>query len=210
MKETPQIHDRRAPANASGKEQPEFKRLKLLAYALGIRRVTVSPASAIPHLQGFFCQGSEVHSQFLREWGLSCSQIRSITRKDGTVLLIDYEACFDAGACRTLSHEIGHHIFERLAGLTEHEINLPVSKHMCSFFPSDPYVQENRSEICAECFAEYLTNCPVKPEVEHHCVSILRRIHLQNPNAAKLIHLHRETKTPPARDAKLGTRSLAR
>jgi hypothetical protein len=191
MNETPKAHDRREATKSSSKEQPEFKRLKLLAYALGIQRVILFPASAIPHLRAFFCQGSEVHSQFLREWGLSCSQIRSITRKNGALLLIDYQTCFDVGACRTLSHEIGHHIFERLAGLTEQEIKLPVSKHMCGFFPSDPYVRENRSEICAECFAEYLTTCAIKPAVEHYCVSILRRIHLQNPNAAKRIHLHR-------------------
>ena len=191
MEKTRKTEDRRQPPKASSKEQPEFKRLKLLAYALGIRRVTVSPASAIPHLQAFFCQGSEVHSRFLREWGLSCNQIRSITRKNGTVLIMDYQACFDAGACRTLSHEIGHHIFECLAGLTEQEMNLPVSTHMCRLFPRDSYLQENRSEIFAECFAEYLTSCPIKPGVEHYCVSILRRIHLQNPNAARLIHLHR-------------------
>jgi hypothetical protein len=105
-------YDRRELAKAWRKERQEFNRLKRLARALGIEKVVVSPESALPDREGWyvFC-GWEMDSLSAQEWGLSEEQIRSLNRKEGPVILIDYHSCAEQGASRTLAHEIGHHLY---------------------------------------------------------------------------------------------------
>jgi hypothetical protein len=91
-----------------------------------------------------------------------------------------------------LSHEIGHHIF-RLAEFTERERNASVSEAMRRFFPFDTYLHQSRDEICAECFAEYLTVSTIKSSIERHCDSVLRQVRVHNPYTAKLIESYRRT-----------------
>lgn len=178
-------------------EQPEFNRLKRLARDLGVARVIVAPESANPP-NGF--QGQYIYddqsSNWLEQWGLSSGQISSTERivfNGGAVILVSYNAWIDFGACHTLAHEIGHHIYN-LAQFTPKERSLPVTSAMCRFFPDDTYVHQSRDEICAECFAFYLTRAPLKKSVEGDCDSILRRVRSHNPNAANLIESYRATK----------------
>jgi len=187
----PEDYDRRELAKTWKKERAEFSRLERLARALGIEKVVVSPESALPDREGWYVScGWEVDSMSARRWGLSKEQIHSINRKEGPVILIDYHSCDEQGASRTLAHEIGHHIY-RMAEFTGQEIDAPVSKTMRRFFPLDIYVHQSRDEICAECFAKYLTVSTIKNGIRRHCDSILRKVLVHNPSAAKLIESYR-------------------
>jgi len=194
-KKDPEAGDRRELAKAWKEEKPEFNRLKRLARALGIEKVVVSPDSASPHFQGYYIPCGwdwEVDSLAERAWGLSEEQTHSINRKEGPVILIDCRSCFEQGASSTLAHEIGHHLY-RLAQFTEKEQSTPVTETMKGFFPHNEYLHQSRDEICAECFAEYLTVPALRSGVERHCDSILRKVRIHNPNAAKLIESYGRT-----------------
>jgi len=183
----PEVYDRRELAKAWREERQEFNRLKRLARALGIEKVVVSPESASPDLRGYYIYcGWEVDSLSAQGWGLPKEQIRSINRKEGPLILIDYHSCSEQGASHTLAHEIGHHLY-RLAQFTEEEQSTPVTETMKGLFPHDEYLHQSRDEICAECFAEYLTLPALRSGVERHCDSILRKVRVHNPNAAKLM-----------------------
>lgn len=173
-------------------ERAEFNQLKRLARATGIERVIVSPESALPDLDGLyvpseFCQLDFNPSRWVREWGLSKSQIRMIQNRIGAIVLINYHSCDEQVSSRTLAHEIGHHIY-RLARFTK---KAPVTKTMKGFFPNDEYVHQNRDEICAECFSEYLTKVPLRKAVEEHCEGILRRVNRHDPAAVKHVREYR-------------------
>lgn len=166
----PEAYDRRELAKVWRGERPEFNRLKRLARALGIEKVVVSPESALPDLKGWYVySGWEVDSLSAQGWGLSKNQIRSINRKEGPAILIDYHSCSEQGASRTLGHEIGHHLY-RLAQFT---------------------ADQRRDEICAECFAEYLTVPAPRSVIKRHCDSILQKVRVHNPKAAKLVASYR-------------------
>jgi hypothetical protein len=194
----PEAYERREMAKAWKEEQPEFNRLMRLAIDLQIQKVIVSPYSALPQHDGYYVEcGLEVDSESasmserdggLREWGLSEEQIRSINRSDRSVILISYWA---ANPCRTLAHEVGHHV-ECLAGLTEQEKDRPTTKTMRRLFPFDTSLHEDCSEINAECFAEFLTCSDLRRGIAKHCDSILKRLRVQNPKAARLIEMHRQ------------------
>lgn len=172
-------------------ERAEFNRLKRLARAIGIEKVIVSPESALPDLKGWYVySGWGVDSLSAQGWDLSEEQIRSINRKKGPVILIDYHSCYEQGASHTLAHEIGHHVF-RLARFTQEEQNTPVTETMKGFFPNDEYVHRDRDEICAECFAEYFTKVPLRKAVEQHCESVLRRVCRHDPAVVKLVREYR-------------------
>jgi hypothetical protein len=190
---------RRELAKLWKEEGVEFNQLKRLARAIGIEGVFVSPSSASLDLKGWYVYcGWEVDSMSAREWGLSKEQIHSINRKEGPVILIDYHSCAEQGASRTLSHEIGHHLY-RLAKFKEDEQSTPVTETMKGFFPHDEYLHQSRDEICAECFAEYLTVPTTKSGIKRHCDSILRKVRVHNPNAAKLIESYRGQIAPELR-----------
>jgi len=186
--------DRRELAKLWKEEQAEFNQLKRLARAIGIEGVLVSPYSASPDLRGWYVYcGWEVDSLSARSWRLSKKQIHSINRKEGPVVFTNYDTALgDPGACHALAHEIGHHIY-RMAEFTKREINAPVSELMRRCFPLDIYVHQSRDEICAECFANYLTVPTIKNSFKNHCDSILRKVRVHNPNAAKLIESYRRT-----------------
>jgi len=185
--------DRRELSKLWKEERAEFQRLKRLARAIGIKGVFVSLSSASPDLKGWYVScGWEMDSLSAREWGLSKKQIHSINRKEGPVILIDYHSCAEQGASRTLAHEIGHHIY-RLAEFAEQERNGSVSEAMRRFFPFDTYVHQSRDEICAECFAKYLTVPTIKNGIKRHCDSIVRKVRVHNLNAAKFIESYRRT-----------------
>ncbi|SRR6266566_208149 len=186
-----ETYDRCELAKLWKEERAEFNQLKRLARAIGIERVLVSPYSASPDRKGWYVYcGWEVDSLSAQGWVLSKKQILSINRKEGPVILIDYHSCSEQGASHTLAHEIGHHIY-RLAEFTEQERNGSVSEAMRRFFPFDTYVHQSRDEICAECFAKYLTVPTIKDGIKRHCDSILRKVRVHNPNAAKLIESYR-------------------
>jgi len=183
--------DRRELAKLWKEEQAEFNQLKRLARAIGIEGVLVSPYSASPDLKGWYVYcGWEVDSLSAQGWGLSKEQIRSINHKEGPVILIDYHSCSEQGASHTLAHEIGHHLY-RLAQFTGKEQSTPVTETMKGFFPHDEYLHQSRDEICAECFAKYLTVPTIKNSIKRHCDSILRKVRVHNTNAAKLIESYR-------------------
>jgi hypothetical protein len=127
-------------------EQPEFSRLKNLALALGVEEVIVSPDSPLD-FQGLYigawseCEDSEP----AREWGLSERKIRSLNHKSGTVILVNSWSVFEHGACHTLAHEIGHHIYG-LAQFTAKKRTKPVTETMRRFFPFDTYVHCIKAE----------------------------------------------------------------
>ena len=183
--------DRRELAKLWKEEQAEFNQLKRLARAIGIEGVLVSPYSASPDLKGWYVYcGWEVDSLSAQGWGLSKEQIRSINHKEGPVILIDYHSCSEQGASHTLAHEIGHHLY-RLAQFTGKEQSTPVTETMKGIFPHDEYLHQSRDEICAECFAKYLTVPTIKNSIKRHCDSILRKVRVHNTNAAKLIESYR-------------------
>jgi hypothetical protein len=186
------LHDELA--RAWKEEKPEFNRLKRLARALRIEKVIVSPESASPDFRGYYIYcGWEINTLFAQKWGLSKEQFHSINHKEGPAILIDSDTALgDPGACQALAHEIGHHIY-RMAKFTEQEINAPISETMRRLFPFDTYVHQSRDEICAECFAHYLTGANLKSGVERHCDSVLCRVRVHNPSAAKLIESYRRT-----------------
>jgi len=190
----PEAYDRRILAKAWKEERTEFKQLERLARAIRIERVIVSPYLALPNFHGLyipseFCQW-DLNPKLALEWGLSKSQIRAIKNRAGAVILIEYRFCLDLGVCRTLAHEIGHHLY-RLAKFTKEEQSIPVTKAMKGFFRFDTYVHQSRDEICAECFAKYLTAPIIKNGIKRYCDSILRKVRVHNPNAAKLIESYR-------------------
>jgi hypothetical protein len=185
------LHDELA--KAWKEEQAEFNQLKRLARALEIEKVIVSPESASPDFQGYYIYcGWELNTLFARKWGLSKEQINSINRKEGPAILIDSDSCFEQGASRTLAHEIGHHLY-RLAQFTKEEKSMSVTKTMKGFFPNDEYLHQSRDEICAESFSEFLTVPALRTSIKRHCDSILQKVRVHNPNAAKLIESYRRT-----------------
>jgi len=197
-----EAHERCELAKLWKEERAVFNQLKRLARAIGIERVLVS---ASLDLEGRYVHcGWEVDCLSVQEWGLSKEQIRSINRREGPVILIDYYSCCEQGASHTLAHEIGHHIY-RLAEFTERERNASVSEAMRRFFPFDTYLHQSRDEICAECFAEYLTVPTTKNGIKRHCDWILRKVRVHNPNAAKLIESY--GKHVPKRSQGLCSRS---
>jgi hypothetical protein len=190
----PEAYDRHIIAVAWKEERTEFNQLERLARAIGIERVIVSPYLALPNFHGLyipseFCQW-DLNPKLALEWGLSKSQIRTIKNRAGAVILIEYRFCLDYGVCRVLAHEIGHHLYS-LAKFTKEEQSTSVTKMMKGFFPRDEYLQ-NRDEICAECFAEYLTVPDLKSGIKGHCDSVLCRVRVHNPNAEKLIESYRK------------------
>jgi hypothetical protein len=62
---------------------------------------------------------------------------------------------------------------------------------MKGFFPHDEYLHQSRDEICAECFAEYLTVPALRSGIKRHCDSVLRRVLVHNRNATKFIESYR-------------------
>jgi hypothetical protein len=160
-------------------EQPEFNRLKNLALALGVEEVIVSPDSPL-NLQGRYigAWSESEDSDLARESGLSEWKIRSLNRKSGTVVLVNSWSVFEHGACHTLAHEIGHHIYW-LAQFTAKQRTKPVTETMRQFFPFDTYVHQSREEICAESFAFYLTG-PVEKNIVRYCESVLRLVPKQH------------------------------
>jgi len=155
-------------------ERSEFNRLKSLALAIGVEEVIVSPDSATPERRGLYIPDWAEDAELAREWGLPERKTRSLDRKSGTVILINYWSIVEQGACHTLAHEIGHHIYD-LAEFTSHERSRPVTAVMRGFFPFDAYVHQDCDEICAESFAHYLTGAANK-DVARHCESVLRRV----------------------------------
>jgi hypothetical protein len=179
------------------KEQSEFNQLKRLAHDLGVARVIVAPNP-----------GNDFHGQYIydelstswpEKWGLTSRQ-NTLTERFVTngeaVIFIGYYAVFDQGACHILAHEIGHHIYQ----MARYAQQVPVSNMMSRFFPGpgDTYFHKNRDEICAECFAFYLTGAPFKKTIERHCDSILRRVRANDPKAANLIKSHRQNRVSNA------------
>lgn len=199
----PEAYERREMAKAWKEEQPDFKRLKRLASALGVGEVLVSPTSVNPELQGLYNDGwdsvwhpsgwgpSPDEFELAKEWGLSRKKIRSLNRRGDAVIFINYWN-FERGGCYVLAHEIGHHVYQ-LARFTWKEQKRPVQRIMRRYFRWDTYVHQTRDEMCAECFAEFLTCSNLRRGVAKHCESILQRLRVQNPRAAKLIEMHRHS-----------------
>jgi hypothetical protein len=195
--------DRREMAKAWKEEQPEFNRLKRLALALGVREVIVSPVSVQPELQGLYNDGwdyvwhpsgwgpSPDEFELAKEWGLSKKKIRSLNRRGDAIIFINYWT--ECGGCYVLAHEIGHHIYQ-LARFTWKEQKPTVPTTLRRYFRWDTYVHQTRDEMCAECFAEFLTCSNLRRGIAKHCDSILKQLRDHNPNAAKLIEMHRQDK----------------
>jgi hypothetical protein len=192
----PEAYDRRILAEAWKEERTEFNQLERLARAIGIESMIVSRYAAFPTFHGVYipseiCQWDFNNAnQWALQWGLSKSQIRAIKNRAGAVILIEYRSCLDPGTCRTLAHEIGHHLY-RLTKFTKEEQSIRVTKTMEGFFRFDSYVHQSRDEICAECFAKYLSVPTIKIGIRRHCDSILRKVRVHNPNPAKLIESYR-------------------
>ncbi len=163
----------------------EFNRLKRLARAIGVQKVVVTPSSlSNPILDSvYFSSGLGLDSVIKQDWGLTKEEINLLNKKEGGVILIFYLA---DPFCRHFAHEIGHHIYD-LAEFTKEEQSTSVTKTMKGFFPHDEYLHQSRDEIYAECFAEYLTVPALRSGIKRYCDSVLRRVRLHNPNAAKLI-----------------------
>jgi len=198
----PEAANRREIAQAWKEERESFNKLKRLARRLGIKKMIVAPESATTGYMGFYLSDKAdwtwgakagTTARFRREWGLSSAQTRLVDRvvlgRSRPVIFINRYACFE-GASRILAHEMGHHIFD-LAGFTSKETNAPVSSAMRRFFPHDTYVQSSRDEICAECFALYLTGSALRKGIRRHCVRILRRVRHRDKNAVKLLESQR-------------------
>jgi len=136
-------------------------------------------------------RNSEKHA---RQWGLSKARERSIADRKEAVVLISREYDPENTLCRTLAHEIGHHICH-LAKFTPEQLNASVTKTMRRFFPADIYLkrQKSQEEFHSECFAEYLTVSAIKHGIERECEAILSRVRRHNPDAAKLVEQYRTT-----------------
>jgi len=137
----------------------------------------------------------DLHSEkHARLWGLSKAQEKSIADRKEAVVLISREYDPENTLCRTLAHEIGHHIC-RLAKFTPEQLNASVTKMMRRFFPADIYLkrQKSQEEFRSECFAEYLTVSAIKHGIKRECEAILGRVRIHNPKAAKLVEQYRKT-----------------
>ncbi len=161
----------------------EFSRLKRLARAIGVQKVVVTSSHPGMEDAHYFFSGWELDLTVKQDWGLTKEEINSLNKKEGGVILVFYSA---DPFCRHFAHEIGHHLY-RLAQFTKEEKSMSVTKTMKGFFPHDEYLYKSRDEICAECFAEYLTLPALRSGIMDHCDSVLRRVRVHNPNAEKLI-----------------------
>jgi hypothetical protein len=199
LEQDPEGH--RALAKVWRKELPEFDRLKRLALALGVGTVIVVPESATPPKSGMFLTScfddlreKDMH-QYRNDWKLSREQYRQIIRllrQRKPVILIDPSSALWEDASETLAHEIGHHIFDCLSGLSVRIQNSEPSRTMLrrTGFKNED-VRENRSELHAECFAWYLTSKEISKGRLDCCESLLGRVRKHNPKAAKLIEQYR-------------------
>ena len=161
----------------------EFSRLKRLARAIGVQKVVVTPSHPGMEDAHYFFSGWEFDLPVKQDWGLTKEEINSLNKKEGGVILVFYLA---DPFCRHFAHEIGHHLY-RLARFTKEEQSTSVTDTMKGFFPHDEYLHQSRDEICAECFAEYLTVPALRSGIKRYCDFILQKVRIHNPNAAKLI-----------------------
>jgi hypothetical protein len=165
----------------------EFSRLKRLARAIGVQKVVVTPSSPSNLDAVYFSSGCEAASSSAQGWDLTKEEINLLNKKEGGVILVFYLA---DPFCRHFAHEIGHHIYD-LAEITKEEQSTPVTETMKGFFPHDESLHD-RDEICAESFSEFLTVPALRTSIKRHCDSVLRRVRVHNPNAAKLIESYRK------------------
>ena len=118
---------KRASENPRGRRSQakpaKVKRLKALAFALGVKRIIATRNLTISvSLQGLYFGEGSLTAEEARGWGLSEKQRQEINRladENGEFIIL-----FDPRGedpTRTLAHEIGHHIFERKAGYSREQ-----------------------------------------------------------------------------------------
>jgi hypothetical protein len=137
----------------------EAQKLVKLAYALGVGEIIL----AIRDIDKAYFQGQYIsvsnwrvfHELLLKPWHLSPRQLATVNRtlrNNSDVILLSYESDF----AETLAHELGHYINHRLGGLSELQLEFPVTENMRRVARFDEYFFQNKDEFYAETWSRFL------------------------------------------------------
>jgi hypothetical protein len=149
----------------------QFKQLKRLAFALGVKKVITAPESAQPPLDGAYAWECSFGRAKAREWGLSERQAKLVSRlvqwdSEAVILLSPWAEEPNV----TFAHEIGHDISIRLARLDwkERAADTPSKTLKKQSGLGWDYLLESRNEIHAELMGSTL---PGSLSIGAKCVS---------------------------------------
>jgi hypothetical protein len=178
------------------KNDREVQDLLKLAYALGVGKIILIDRYIDGDLGEYICarNSRESHRESLKDWSLSRKQLTAVNRvlfQGRGVILISHNSSGDFAA--TLAHEIGHHINQRLDGLSRLElfpqISGVVTKTMRRVARFREYFYQNRDEYYAETWARYL--CGGENRAFRYLKTRLGRLRIEHPEKTRLIEDHR-------------------
>jgi hypothetical protein len=138
------------------KDDHEAQKLAKLAYALGVDKIILANREIDEdYFQGQYLYAGDSHAfhkTSMKPWSLSTRQLATIKRalrSDRDVILLAYESDFAV----TLAHELGHHINNRLEGLSD---SSHVTESMRRVAQFDEYFFQNKDEFYAETWSRFL------------------------------------------------------